>query len=46
MGNFYKDSNFEDICGQHSHVSGDGNADAFSIDRRQADRAADVPGAA
>jgi len=46
MGNFYKDSNFEDICGQHSHVSGDGNADAFLVDRRQADRTADVSGAA
>jgi hypothetical protein len=29
MGNFYKDSNFEDICGQHSHiVSADGIAKA------------------
>jgi len=46
MGNFYKDSNFEDICGQHSHVSGDGNADAFLVDRRQADRTAAVSGAA
>jgi hypothetical protein len=46
MGNFYKDSNFDDICGQHSHVSGDGHADAFLIDRRQAERTADVPGAA
>ena len=28
MGNFYKDSNFEDICGQHSHVvSADGRAE-------------------
>ena len=26
MGNFYKDSNFDDICGQHSHVSSDGGA--------------------
>ncbi len=27
MGNFYKDSNVEDICGQHSHVvSADGEA--------------------
>jgi hypothetical protein len=29
MGNFYKDSNFDDICGQHSHiVSADGIAQA------------------
>jgi hypothetical protein len=29
MGNFYKDSNFEDICGQHTHVvSRDGLAEA------------------
>ena len=28
MGNFYKDSNFDDICGQHSHVvSSDGRAE-------------------
>lgn len=27
VGNFYKDANFEDICGQHSHVvSADGKA--------------------
>ena len=30
MGNFYKDSNVHDICGQHSHiVSADGNAKAI-----------------
>ena len=37
MGNFYKDSNFEDICGQHSHVSGDGHAHALMAGRRQGD---------
>jgi hypothetical protein len=46
MGNFYKDSNFEDICGQHSHVSGDGHAQAFMADRRQADGRVDIPGVA
>jgi len=46
MGNFYKESNFVDICSQHSHVSGDGHARAFMADRRQADRGVDVPGAA
>ena len=31
MGNFYKDSNVHDICGQHSHiVSADGNAKAIA----------------
>jgi len=30
MGNFYKDSNVDDICGQHSHVvSADGEATAI-----------------
>ena len=37
MGDFYKDSNFEDICGQHSHVSGDGHAHALMAGRRQGD---------
>jgi hypothetical protein len=37
MGHFYKDSNFEDICGQHSHVSGEGHAHAFMAGRRQGD---------
>src|SRR5688572_30182476 len=31
MGNFYKDANFADICGQHSHVlSADGKASAVA----------------
>ena len=46
MGNFYKDSNFDDICGQHSHVSGDGHAHALMAGRRQEDGTADVPGTA
>jgi hypothetical protein len=46
MGNFYKDSNFDDICGQHSHVSGDGGARTLMAGRRQKDGTADVPGEA
>jgi DcmR-like sensory protein len=48
MGNFYKDSNFEDICGQHSHVvSADGLAQIItSAAAKPADGTADVPGAA
>jgi hypothetical protein len=46
MGNFYKDSNFEDICGQHSHVSCDGQAYARMAGKRQEDGTADVPGVA
>lgn len=31
MGNFYKDANFADICGQHTHVlSADGKASAVA----------------
>ena len=37
MGNFYKDSNFEDIWGQHSHVSSDGHTHALMAGRRQGD---------
>jgi hypothetical protein len=30
MGNFYKDSSFEDICSQHTHVvSAEGLAEAI-----------------
>jgi len=40
MGNFYKDSNFEDICGQHTHVvSADGLAER--VTRGEAKREAD-----
>jgi hypothetical protein len=46
MGNFYKDSNFEDICGQHSHVSSDGCAQALVPDKRQEDGTTGLPGAA
>jgi hypothetical protein len=49
MGNFYKDSNFEDICGQHTHVvSADGLAEAITSAeaRRQAEGTAEVPGQA
>ena len=49
MGNFYKDSNFEDICGQHTHVvSADGLAEVITSAeaKRQADGMADVPGPA
>ncbi len=49
MGNFYKASNFEDICGQHTHVvSSNGLAEVMtSVEvRRQADRSADVRGPA
>jgi hypothetical protein len=42
MGNFYKDSNFEDICGQHSHVSGDGQTHGLMLGRRQGDGTASV----
>ena len=49
MGNFYKDSNFEDICGQHTHVvSADGLAEIITSAeaKRQADGTADVRGPA
>jgi hypothetical protein len=46
IGNFYKDSNFEDICGQHSHVvSADGVAQIVTsaVAKRQEDETVDVP---
>jgi DcmR-like sensory protein len=49
MGNFYKDSNFEDICGQHSHVvSADGVARIVTseVAERQEDGTGGVPGVA
>ena len=49
MGNFYKDSNFDDICGQHSHVvSADGLAEIITsaTAKRQQDGTADAAGAA
>jgi hypothetical protein len=46
MGSFYKDSNFDDICDQHSHVSGDGHAHTFMARKRLEHGTADVPGAA
>jgi hypothetical protein len=46
MGNFYKDSNFDDIYGQHSHVSSDGHAHDLVEGKRRTAGTADVPGAA
>jgi hypothetical protein len=49
MGNFYKGSNFDDICGQHSHVvSADGRAEMVmsAAATRQEDGTADGPGRA
>jgi len=46
MGSFYKNANFEDICGQHSHVSSDGRAHALVADKRQEDVTTGLPGAA
>ena len=49
MGDFYKDSNFDDICGQHTHVvSADGRAQIVmsAAAKRQEGRTADVPGVA
>jgi hypothetical protein len=49
MGNFYKDSNFDDICGQHSHVvSADGRAQIVmsAAAKRQEGGMADIPGVA
>jgi len=49
MGNFYKDSDFQDICGQHSHVvSADGVAQIVTsaVANWQEDGTGDVPGVA
>jgi hypothetical protein len=49
MGDFYKDSNFDDICGQHSHVvSADGSAQIVqsAAAKRQEGGTANVSGVA
>ena len=46
VGNFYKDANFEEICGQHSHVvAPDGHAQPrrSATFREPAERASDSP---
>jgi DcmR-like sensory protein len=49
MGSFYKDSNFEDICGQHSHVvlaDGVARIVTSAVAERQEDEPGDLPGVA